>query len=136
MAALHARCFETAPRPWSAAEFLEMSRLEGVFFLHHAGGFAVGRVAGAEAELLTLAVDPERRRQGIARSLLLRFEAGVHDRGAARIFLEVAATNDAARCLYARQGYQEVGRRPGYYSARGRPALDALVLSKTLAAGA
>jgi [ribosomal protein S18]-alanine N-acetyltransferase len=133
LARLHARCFDGAPRPWSAAEFVALSRLPGAFLVHCPGGLAVGRVAGPEAELLTLAVDPDRRRLGIARGLLERLEAGASARGAREIFLEVAGTNEAARALYGRQGYREVGRRPGYYTTAGTPPVDALVLAKRLA---
>jgi ribosomal-protein-alanine N-acetyltransferase len=44
------------------------------------------------------------------------------------MFLEVAETNAAARALYLRRGYRQVGLRRGYYA----PGLDALVLRRTL----
>jgi ribosomal protein S18 acetylase RimI-like enzyme/glycosyltransferase involved in cell wall biosynthesis len=75
-------------------------------------GFVVSRrVADGEREILNVAVDPERRRSGIA-SELLRCELarwrGVH-------FLEVRESNIAARRLYQRLGFEEAGARPGYY---------------------
>ena len=44
----------------------------------------------------------------------------------------MAATNHAARALYARLGYAAVGRRPGYYRRAGAPPVDALVLRRGL----
>lgn len=48
--------------------------------------------------------------------------------GAARIFLEVSVENAAARRLYARAGYTQIGRRKAYYA----DGTDALVLEKWL----
>jgi ribosomal-protein-alanine N-acetyltransferase len=135
LAALHARCFAAAPRPWSEREFGEVLAHPGTFLCGIAEGFAVGRVAGPEAELLTLAVDPDARGRGLGRWLVAAFEAEAARRGAVDAFLEVAEGNGAARAAYAAAGWTEAGRRRGYYAAPGRPAEDALVLRKALAAG-
>jgi ribosomal-protein-alanine N-acetyltransferase len=129
LAALHARCF-TRPPPFSAAEFAALLAQPPVFLVTVAEGFALGRAVAGEAELLTLAVAPDRRRQGAGRRLLAGFEAEARARGAGEAFLEVAADNDAARALYAGAGYAAAGRRPGYYAGT-----DALVLRKPLAPG-
>ncbi|RMH45552.1 MAG: GNAT family N-acetyltransferase [Alphaproteobacteria bacterium] len=126
MAALHRLCFSDAPPPWSAESFA--AALErGAFALAAPGGFALGRVVLDEAELLTLAVAPDRRHQGIGRALLTRFEAEAAARGAVAAFLEVAETNAPARALYAAAGWTPAGRRPGYH---GRTA--ALILRRDL----
>ncbi|RMF33385.1 MAG: GNAT family N-acetyltransferase, partial [Alphaproteobacteria bacterium] len=70
MAEIHAACFTDAPKPWSAAAFRDMLGAPGVFPVALPGGFALGRVAAGEAELLTLAVHPDFRRQGHGRRLL------------------------------------------------------------------
>ena len=95
-----------------------------------ASGFALGRVAGGEVELLTLAVAPEARRQGVARDLCRRFDQAAKAAGADAAFLEVAADNGAARALYLGCGWVEAGWRPRYYG----PALDAVVMRLDLAA--
>ena len=51
--------------------------------------------------------------------------------GASEMFLEVAETNAAARALYARQGFGEIGRRARYYQD-GQTETDALVLRRAL----
>jgi [ribosomal protein S18]-alanine N-acetyltransferase len=133
LAAIHAACFGTTPRPWSAREFDALLALDTTLLVGRADGFAVGRVAGPEAELMTLAVLPDARRRGHARSLLAAFEAEAHARGAIEVYLEVAETNAHARALYASAGYATAGFRRDYYSARGQARVAALVLRKALA---
>lgn len=132
LAALHAACF-TMPRPWEAGEIAALLADDHVFLCSAPAAFLLGRVILDEAEVLTLAVHPDHRRQGHARSLLDQFHARARARGAARAFLEVAAGNAPARGLYAAAGYLPVGRRPGYYhGADGRD--DALILQRGLTA--
>lgn len=128
LARLHAACF-VVPRPWTAAEFVAVLATPGAMLVSRPAGLAVGRVAAGEAELLTLAVAPDRRRRGEGRALLGAFEGRARTRGAAAAVLEVAEGNMPARVLYAGAGWSPVGRRPGYY-ADGQ---DAVVLRKTLA---
>ena len=134
LAALHRRAFTDTPRPWTAAEFAVFLDEASTITVCLPDGFLLGRVAGPEAEILTLAVEPAARRQGIGQRLVGAFEATARVRGAEEALLEVAVTNAAARALYARLGYAEVGRRRGYYAVAGAPPVDALVLAKPLAA--
>ncbi len=134
LAALHARAFTDTPRPWTAAEFTAFLTEPSTILVAGPDGFALGRIAGPEAELLTLAVEPTARRRGTGRHLVAAFESEAARRGAVEALLEVAATNQPARGLYTALGYAEVGRRRGYYRRAGAPAIDALVLAKALAA--
>ena len=131
LAALHALCFRV-PRPYTAQEFRDLLAQPGCFLITDPHGFALGRLVADEAELLTLAVDPDHRRAGHGTRLVIGFEAEARTRGASRAFLEVAACNRAARRLYEALGYAELGRRPGYYQPADRPPEDALILGKTL----
>lgn len=68
---------------------------------------------GIEAELLTISVRPERRRQGLAKMIVRRLlELAV---GAEACFLEVRASDEGAQRLYRELGFSEVGRRRRYY---------------------
>ncbi len=127
LARLHAACF-AVPRPWSAEAIAGVLASPGTALLLRPEGFAIGRTAAGEAELLTLAVDPARRRRGGGTALLAAFEARARDHGATEAVLEVAERNEAARALYARAGWRGAGRRPRYYC----DGQDALVLRKTL----
>lgn len=134
MAALHAAAF-TRPRPWTETEFRDLLAGHGTFAAGHAEAFALVRVIADEAELLTIATHPSRRRMGLARSLMRAWETEAAARGATRAHLEVAEDNLAARRLYERCGYAEAGRRKGYYHAPGAAPADALIMSKDLDAG-
>jgi len=91
-------------------------------------GFVLMRAAAGEAEILTLAVDPQHRRQGVGRALVDAGLAAALAVPCAQVFLEVADTNTAAKRLYASLGFAAVGRRVAYYAdGPGAPA-DALVL--------
>ena len=131
LAALHGRCF-TRPRPWSVDTFEAMLAAPEVFLLTRPSACLLGRVIAGEAELLTLAVAPEVRRQGLARALCAEFAASAAAWGAETAFLEVAADSAAAIALYAGCGWVEVGRRPGYYGH----GCDALIQRLDLGAGA
>jgi len=88
-------------------------------------GYAGIMVVGEEAHLMNLAVDPDVRRLGTARALIGALAAEAVARGAARMTLEVRASNDAALALYATCGFDVAGRRTGYYP---ETAEDALIL--------
>ena len=131
LAALHAAAF---PAPWDAAAFAALSAQPGVLALVEDDGFILIRVVADEAEILTLAVRPEARRRGLGARLVAAAAARAAALGAERLFLEVAQDNAAARGLYARSGFAEVGRRRGYYARPGATAVDALTLALNLSA--
>ena len=127
LAALHARCFRN-PRPWTAEEFASLLDTRGTFLLEAPQGFLIGRSVVDEAELLTLAVAPEARRQGVARALMAQFRATSLSRGAAQAFLEVASDNAAALALYTADGWERAGLRRHYYA----PGVDAILMRRPL----
>ena len=95
-------------------------------------GFIVSRRAADEAEILSVAVARAWRGRGLSRKLLdlhLRRLAGL---GLRAVFLEVDEDNVPARKLYARAGFSQVGRRPGYYAQGRDKAAAALVLRRDL----
>ncbi len=129
MAAIHGKCF-THPRPWSAQEFTDLLASDTVFMCKAAQGFALGRVAGPEVELLTIAVDPNYHRQGIARALMDVFEKCAIKKGAKEAFLEVAEDNTAAIALYKAFGFTQEGLRKDYYARSTSVRISALVMTK------
>ena len=135
LARLHAACF-TRPRPWSAREFAALLDGPGTFLITAPAGFVLGRAVAGEAELLTRAVDPARRREGAGRRLVAEFEAEAAHRGATAAFLEVAAGNAAARALYTDAGWAEAGQRRGYYRDGSGAAEDAMIMVKALSRSA
>jgi len=132
MAALHARCFQTAPRPWTADEFRDAHQHPAQTVLSTAGGLAVISLAGDEAELLTICISPERRNEGAGRALLALAEQKAGDLGARTMVLEVAESNAAACALYSSAGYEQAGFRRDYYRLDAQERISALVLRRYL----
>lgn len=132
LAEIHAASF-TNPRPWSAAEIAGLLVMPGSFLCEADDGFVLGRVVLDEAELLTLAVAPDARRNGVGAALLDAFEARVKASGATCAFLEVAADNAAAIALYTRAGWRPCGRRRNYYRDGTQGPVDAVVMERTFA---
>lgn len=124
LAALHAACF---PDAWDEKALRDLFAADA-FAFHHDNGFVMARVAGGEAEILTLAVAPTARGKGLGRALLQAAIGKARDLGADAMFLEVGADNPAALALYAGLGFAKAGERKGYYQGR-----DALVLRLPLA---
>ncbi len=91
-------------------------------------GYVVTSVVADTADLLRIAVRPDRQRAGGATALLAAAMLETKRAGAARMLLEVAADNEAALALYAAAGFAEIDRRPRYY----RSGADALVLALDL----
>jgi ribosomal-protein-alanine N-acetyltransferase len=116
LAAIHAAAFPIREAWGEDAISLQLG-LPGAFgFLDSRGGMLLARVAVDDAEVLTLAVAPGVRRQGIATRLMHAASAEARAGGATALFLEVAATNAGALALYRRAGFIEVGLRRRYYA--------------------
>jgi [ribosomal protein S18]-alanine N-acetyltransferase len=95
-------------------------------------GYAGLMVAGAQADVLTLAVAVERWGLGIGSALLEALLAEAARRGCTEVFLEVRTDNDRAQRLYRRYGFTQIGIRKGYYQPSGA---DALVMRRDSAGG-
>ncbi|MCL1785884.1 MAG: GNAT family N-acetyltransferase [Alphaproteobacteria bacterium] len=124
LAELHKICFPD--KPWSADEFAGLQK-SGAEIIASENGFIVWRAAADEVEIITIGVAPAARNQGIAGTMLLLMEKEIRNQKSEirNIFLEVAADNAAARALYARHGYKQIGVRPKYYDG-----VDAVVMEK------
>ncbi len=95
-------------------------------------GFMMLRLAGDEAELLTIAVDPAHRGRGLGRALLNAGFADLMMTPVRRMFLEVDETNTSAIALYRRFGFAEIGTRKAYYPRPDGSAATALVMRADL----
>lgn len=131
LATLHAAAF---PAPWDAGAFEALLTQSGVFVIEQAGGFILLRAVADEAEILTLAVHPTARRQGLGARLVRSAANTAADHGVTRMFLEVADDNTPARALYDRTGFAVAGRRPAYYAHPDGSRRDALIMALTLPA--
>jgi ribosomal-protein-alanine N-acetyltransferase len=82
-------------------------------------GFVVARAVAGECEILNLAVAPRARRQGVGRQLL----SDVVRRHPGEFYLEVRASNQAARRFYEQLGFREITKRLQYYANPVEPAI-------------
>ena len=121
---LHQKCFPN--KPWSADDFRDLKK-SGCEIIMSENGFIVYRTAADEAEIITIGVNPEMRRNGIASAMIGIIEKNIKNQGVKKIFLEVASTNKPARKLYENAGYKTVGVRPKYYDGT-----DAILMAKDL----
>jgi len=92
-------------------------------------GFAVAQSAAGDADVLDIAVLPAARGRGVGAALLRAALVRCVESGADQIALEVRESNVAARALYTRLGFTEVGRRKRYYQA---PVEDGLLMHRSL----
>jgi ribosomal-protein-alanine N-acetyltransferase len=121
--------------PWNTAQFKEefagipttryMSVAEsGNTIVGYCGVFLPA--PDVEADILTVAVLPEYRRQGIAKEFMRQIEQWSHERGASAMMLEVEQSNESAIELYKSLGYMKISVRMDYYG----PGKDAFVMRK------
>lgn len=136
-ARLHAAAFA---RGWSEQEF-ERLLIERNALAHRVRlgkkviGFIVSRCAGGEAEILSIAVMAVQQGRGYAGRLLLLHLGQLAALRVQAVFLEVEENNQAARRLYERAGFHEVGRREGYYrnvADQNGPRAAAIVMRRDL----
>jgi tRNA threonylcarbamoyladenosine biosynthesis protein TsaB len=135
LAVLHAECFAES---WDQAAFARLMAMPGTrTFLAYAGtrepsGFMLVRQAADEGEILTTGTRPAERRRGIATTMLAHASERLRSSGVRKLFIEVAASNAAARAFYARSGFEVRGARPAYYATACGGREDAVVMSRAL----
>ena len=127
--------FSAFSHPWTRGIFLDCIKSGYECWLMFLGDQQVGHgvlsAAGDECHLLNLTVKPESQSSGLGGKLLDHLLLQGRQRGAETAFLEVRESNQPAIRLYERTGFNEIGRRRGYYPAVGGRE-DALVMAYTL----
>lgn len=121
--------------PWTRGNFADSLQAGHSVWVAAIGGeligFSVVMVVLDEAHLLNIGVAARHHGQGFGARLLRNAMACARLAGAATMYLEVRPSNARAVELYRHFGFNEVGRRKGYYPAPdGRE--DALVFSRVL----
>ena len=123
--------------PWSRANFIDsLAAGYSAELGWLAGGALVGYFVALpgfeESHLLNVTVAPAWQRAGHGQALLRRWMHLARQRGDKSLWLEVRPSNLAARALYQRLGFAQVGCRRNYYPAPDERREDALVLRKAL----
>ena len=132
---MHARLFDPA---WDAESIVRLiehpassSFIAQIREPRALAGFVIGRIAADEAEVLSIGVAPEWQRRGIGRQMAEGLVRAARRAEVKRLFLEVAADNDAAVALYEGLGFKIAGARKAYYQRAGRHNVDAVILAST-----
>lgn len=140
MARIHALSFDDA---WTGAMIRRILAMPGAFGIvarqrrmWTVAGFALLRQAADECEVLSLAVSPNLRGDGVGGLLFAGAMEQASLAGATKLFLEVAEDNDIARRLYSSRGLVPVGRRPDYYTRNDGSTAAAVTMSCGLEAEA
>lgn len=122
--------------PWSRAIFVDCLRVGYCCWVmydngNQIDGYGVMSVAAGECHILNLCICNQVQRTGYG-SMLLHYLLNVAARHKADVaFLEVRPSNSAARRLYEKAGFNEVGMRRNYYPARnGRE--DAIIMARSI----
>ena len=123
---------ESLPRPWSEAVWREeIFSPFGLYLVLEEDGAVSGyiglKLISDEAHVMAIAVPPEHRRRGFARTLLEAALADPASADARRVHLEVRPSNAGARALYGSLGFFQTGLRPTYYGDE-----DALLMTLDL----
>jgi ribosomal-protein-alanine N-acetyltransferase len=92
-------------------------------------GFSLSRRVADEAELLLLAVLPDRHREGVGTCLLDDFIDRARANGVLRVHLEVRDGNPAI-AMYRAAGFAAAGRRRNYYYGADGLRFDALTYAR------
>jgi len=116
--------------PWSETSFLsEIYSRHSITRVAELGGKIIAYICvkevADEGHLMNLTVNPNRRRQGIAKMLFDDAMGDLRTSGCRFIYLEVRASNNAARNMYEKLKFKVVGTRKDYYI---RPVENALIM--------
>jgi len=93
-------------------------------------GYAILSVGAGESHIINISVDPKMQGLGIGQKMMAHL-IKIAGKKAETMFLEVRPSNQGAIKLYNKLGFNEIGRRKGYYPAeKGRE--DAIILALEL----
>ena len=90
-------------------------------------GYVGSQTVLGETDMMNIAIHPDHRNRGIATKLIEELIQGLTERGSSSLMLEVRASNEPAKNLYSKMGFETVGVRKNYYR---NPREDAMILRK------
>jgi len=131
--AVETRCYS---HPWSRGNFTDSLAAGHLAEVLEDGagtlvGYLIAMTGVDELHLLNITVAPDWQGQGHGQALMAALQQHAVQLGLATLWLEVRESNQRARALYRRLGFEEVGLRRGYYPAAVRRE-DAVVMRLAL----
>lgn len=131
VAEMERQCFSD---PWSEKSVAsELDNPLSLWLIAEADGVVAGYVGSQtvldSADMMNLAVSQDFRRQGVGEQLVNSLTEALAEKGVKTLLLEVRISNEPAKELYQKLGFEIVGKRPRYYE---KPREDALILRKEL----
>ena len=129
IAELEKLCFKD---PWSENSIASELDNRLAFWLvaledEHVIGYVGSQTVLGETDMMNIAIHPDYRKCGIATQLICALIQGLTEQGSHSLMLEVRASNEPAKNLYIKLGFETVGIRKNYYR---NPREDALILRK------
>ncbi len=122
--------------PWSAKIITDCIRAGyscwAAEYLCKVEGYGVLTMAAGESHILNVCVNPALHQQGLGKHIVAHLLNVARDHHAETAFLEVRPSNLAAYNLYAKMGFNEVGKRKDYYPTKGATREDALIMALNL----
>ena len=116
--------------PWSEKSFEDSITRDDTIFLACVEDDVIAGYIGMylsfqEASITNVAVDPKFRCRGCGAALVADAKLHAKEAGIEEIFLEVRVSNEPARSLYRRNGFEELGVRKKFYE---HPVEDAIIM--------
>ncbi|WP_330926541.1 ribosomal protein S18-alanine N-acetyltransferase [Candidatus Sororendozoicomonas aggregata] len=119
--------------PWRTSHFIDSLKSRHCCQVAVMNNTIVGQgvmmLVADEAHLLILSVHGGFQGQGIGKAILRQLTEKAQQCEVRSFFLEVRESNTTARQLYANEGFNEIGRRRGYYPLSGGLSEDAIVMA-------
>lgn len=113
--------------PWEEQLFNEAIKDHKDFFVsieqNKITGYIIFEKVLDEGHITNLAVSKEYQRKGLASELINKILDLARQQKIKQVFLEVRESNEAARKLYLKFGFLEIGKRKAYYNKTNENAI-------------
>jgi len=123
--------------PWPETSFLGEIENDSISFpfvvvyrpTEQVIGYIIYWKIGDEAQISNVSVHPEFRGRGVGESVIRQILELMVKQGVRYVVLEVRPSNQVARALYHKLGFEVIGVRKNYYK---NPSENALVMGRIL----